>query len=162
MFTIYNIPIACLLIIDRHFQPWFPKRNKSGLWRHIIETCHRLKWLYRENSNNVSRHDETPVKSTFSHSMSFLQLVFSVQKTCEASQLSKSDGIKVSNLETSAWQQRSISRSNLGFDSESCRSNAIWLVTVERSKSCDTISFVKLQRIGWKELIHFYSLCQIG
>ena len=35
-------------------------------------------------------------------------------------QLSKSDGIKVSNLEAGAWQQRSIGRSNLAVDSESC------------------------------------------
>ena len=53
-------------------------------------------------------------------------------------------GSKVSNLETSAWQQRAIARSNIETDFNSRRSNAIWLVTVERSKSCDTISFVKL------------------
>ena len=57
---------------------------------------------------------------------------------------------KVSSLETrkkretSAWQQRSIARSKLKIDFESRGLNAIWLVTVERNKSCDTISFVKL------------------
>ena len=41
----------------------------------------------------------------------------------------------VSSLEISAWQRRSIVLSNLGNIFESRRSNAIWLVTVERSKS---------------------------
>ena len=61
-------------------------------------------------------------------------------------QLSKSDGIKVSNLETSAWQQQSIGHSNLAIDSISYLSNAIWLATVEHIKSCDTISFVELHK----------------
>ena len=51
---------------------------------------------------------------------------------------------RVSSLETSAWQQRSIKRSNLENILKSCCSSAICVVTVERSKSCDTISFVKL------------------
>ena len=51
---------------------------------------------------------------------------------------------KVSNLETSTWQQRSIARSNIGFKFESRWSNVIWLATVEHRRSCDTISFVKL------------------
>ena len=51
---------------------------------------------------------------------------------------------RVSNLETSAWQQRSIVRSNLGNIVGSHRSNAIWLVTTEGSKPCDTVSFVKM------------------
>ena len=60
---------------------------------------------------------------------------------------------RVSNLGTIAWQQRSIVRSNLGNIFESCRSNAIWLVTVKCGKSCDAVSFVKLslkQRISRK------------
>ena len=48
--------------------------------------------------------------------------------------------------ESSAWQQRSIARSKLEVDFESRWSNAIWLVIVERSKSRDTISFIKLKR----------------
>ena len=51
---------------------------------------------------------------------------------------------RVSNLETSTWEQRSIVRLNLGNIFESRRLNAIWLVTVERSKSRVTVSFVKL------------------
>ena len=47
-------------------------------------------------------------------------------------------------LETSSWQQRPILCSDLGNIFEYRRSNAIWLVTVKGSKSCDTISFVKL------------------
>ena len=46
-------------------------------------------------------------------------------------------------METSAWKQRSITRSNSGVESKPRRSNAIYLVTVERGKSGDTISFVK-------------------
>ena len=34
-------------------------------------------------------------------------------------QLGKSDGSKVSNLETSAWQRRSIARSNSGVECKS-------------------------------------------
>ena len=59
-------------------------------------------------------------------------------------QLGKCDGSKVSNLETSAWQRQSIARFTLGVESKPRWSNAICLVTVERSKSFDTISFVKL------------------
>ena len=59
----YNIHRACLLNI------WpvpasVPKSNRSGLWRHIIRTCHTLRWLCCKHSNNVARHDKTPVKST--------------------------------------------------------------------------------------------------
>ena len=54
---------------------------------------------------------------------------------------------KVSNLETSAWQQRSIRRSDSEIDFKSHWSNAICLVTVECRKSCDTISFVKLYSV---------------
>ena len=67
-------------------------------------------------------------------------------------QLSKSDGPKVSNLKTSAWQRRSIARSNSGVECKPCWSKAIFLVTVEHSKSCDTISFVKL-------ILQEYTLC---
>ena len=56
-------------------------------------------------------------------------------------QLGKSDGSKVSSLETSAWQRRSIARSNPGVESKPRWSNTVFLVTVERGKSCDTISF---------------------
>ena len=51
---------------------------------------------------------------------------------------------KVSSLETLAWQRRSITHSNLGLELESLGSNAICLAAVERDKSYDTISFVKL------------------
>ena len=51
---------------------------------------------------------------------------------------------KVSNLETSAWKQRSIERSTSGTNFKSNVSNAICLINVIRSQSCDTISFVKL------------------
>ena len=49
---------ACL--IDHHHL----KSNRSGLWRHMLETCRRLRRLCRKHSNNVARHDKTPVKST--------------------------------------------------------------------------------------------------
>ena len=58
----------------------------------------------------------------------------------------KSDGSKVSSLETSAWQRRSTMRLNSGVECKSRGSNLICLATVERGKSCDTISFVKLIR----------------
>ena len=49
------------------------KSNRSDLWRHIIGTCRRLRWFCRKNSNNVARHDKTPVKSTLlSRDMSFM------------------------------------------------------------------------------------------
>ena len=51
---------------------------------------------------------------------------------------------KVSNLETSAWQRRSIARSNSGVECRFRLSNVNWLVTFERCKLCDTISFAKL------------------
>ena len=38
--------------------------NRSGLWRHKLETCRRLRRLCRKQSNNVARHDKTPVNST--------------------------------------------------------------------------------------------------
>ena len=40
------------------------KSNGSGLWRHILETCRRLRRLCRKNLSNVARHDKTQVKST--------------------------------------------------------------------------------------------------
>ena len=61
-------------------------------------------------------------------------------------QLGKSDGSKVSSLETSAWQRRSIARSNSRVESKPRLSNTVCLVTVERGKSCATISFFKLYR----------------
>ena len=39
------------------------KSNRSVLWRHIIETCRRPRWLRRKYSNNVARHDKIPFKS---------------------------------------------------------------------------------------------------
>ena len=41
------------------------KSNRSSLWHHNIGTCRRLRWLCCEHSNNVARHDKTPLKSTF-------------------------------------------------------------------------------------------------
>ena len=68
----------------------------------------------------------------------------------------KTDGIQSfqfgNQKKTRDRQQRSISRSKLEIDFESRWSNAIWLVTVKRSKSCDTISFVKLH---WQFLTRF-------
>ena len=59
----YNIPSACLL--NRSPVPAMDlKSNRSGLWRHMLETCRRLRRLCRKRSNNVARHDKTPVKST--------------------------------------------------------------------------------------------------
>ena len=53
----YNIPIACLL--NRWpFPAMVLKSNRSGLWRHIIRTCRTLRWLCRQHSNNVARHDK--------------------------------------------------------------------------------------------------------
>ena len=49
------------------------KSNRSGLWRHMLETCRRLRRLRRKRSNNVVRRDKTPVKSTpLSRDMSFM------------------------------------------------------------------------------------------
>ena len=61
--TYYDIPRACLL----NRSPVLAmdlKSNRSGLWRHMLETCHRLRRLCRKHSNNVARFDKTPVKST--------------------------------------------------------------------------------------------------
>ena len=66
-------------------------------------------------------------------------------ETTNDKSVGKSDGVKVSNLETSAWQRRSIARSNSGVESKPRRSNAICFVTVEGGKSYNTISFVKLK-----------------
>ena len=60
---VYNIPRASLL--NRPSVPAMDlKSNRSGLWRHMSETCRRLRRLCRKRSNNVARHDKTPVKST--------------------------------------------------------------------------------------------------
>ena len=66
-------------------------------------------------------------------------------------QLVKTDGIQgfqfgnqKKKREISAQQQWSTAHSKLKTEFEARRSNVIWLVTVECSKSCDTISFVKL------------------
>ena len=49
------------------------KSNRSALWRHIIGTCRRPRWLCRKHSNNVVRHDETSVESKLlSHSKNIL------------------------------------------------------------------------------------------
>ena len=59
----YNIPRVCLL--NRSPIPAMDlKSNRSGLWRHMLETCRRLTRLCRERSNNVARHDKTSIKST--------------------------------------------------------------------------------------------------
>ena len=56
----YNIPRACLL--DRSPVPAMVlKSNRSGLCYHMLETCRGLR-LCRKRSNNVARHDKTPVK----------------------------------------------------------------------------------------------------
>ena len=61
--TIYNIPRACLL--NRSLIPAMDlKSNRSGVWRYMLETCRRLRRLCRKRSDNVARHDKTPVKST--------------------------------------------------------------------------------------------------
>ena len=68
----YNIPRACLL--NRSPVPAMDlKSNRSGLWRHMLDTCRRLRRLCRKHSNNVARHDKTPVKPTLlSREMSFM------------------------------------------------------------------------------------------
>ena len=73
MFTLnYNIPRACLLS-GSPVPAMDLKSNRSGLWRHMLETCHRLRRLCRKHSNNVARHDETPVKLTLlSRDVSFM------------------------------------------------------------------------------------------
>ena len=70
----YNIPRACLL--NRSPVPTMDlKSNRSVLWRHILETCRRLRKLCRKHSKNVARHDKTPVKWTLlSRDMIKLQL----------------------------------------------------------------------------------------
>ena len=67
------------------------KSNRSGLWRHMLETCRRLTRLCRERSNNVARHDKTPVKSTLlSRDMIKLQLS---QHFCRATRVSCRVGV---------------------------------------------------------------------
>ena len=69
---VYNIPRACLLNISS-VPAMDLKYNRSGLWRHMLETCRRLRRLCRKHSNNVARHDKTPVKSALlSRDMSFM------------------------------------------------------------------------------------------
>ena len=59
---VYNIPRAWLL--DRSPVPAMDlNSNRSGLWRRMLETCRRLRKSCRKHTNNVARHDETPVKS---------------------------------------------------------------------------------------------------
>ena len=56
----YNVSGTCFL--NRSPVPAMVlKSNRSGLWRHVIGTCHRLRWLCRKHSNNVARLDKTPV-----------------------------------------------------------------------------------------------------
>ena len=58
--AIHCCPRACLL--NRPPVPAMDlKSNRSGLWRHMLETCRRLRRLCRKHSNNVARHDKTPV-----------------------------------------------------------------------------------------------------
>ena len=86
----YNIPRACLL--DRSPVPAMDlKSNRSGLWCHMLETCRRLRRLRRKRSNNVARHDKTPVKSTvLSRDMIKLQLS---QHFCRATWVSCRVGV---------------------------------------------------------------------
>ena len=85
--------------------------------------------------------------------MRFSRFKLLTTKTFVIIQLSKINGSRISCLETSTWQQLSIVRSNLRniFESRQSprRSNAICLVTVERSKSCDTVSIVRLNSRQW-------------
>ena len=61
----YNIPRACLL--NRPPVPAMDlKSNRSGLWRHMLETCRRLRRLCCESSDNVAWH-KTPVSQHFCH-----------------------------------------------------------------------------------------------
>ena len=53
------------LLLNNARLPMFWLFNRSGLWRHIIGTCRRLRWLCRKHSSIVARHDKTLVKSTF-------------------------------------------------------------------------------------------------
>ena len=55
------VPAMVLKTIDQACL--WSKCNRSALWRHITGTCHRLRRLCRKQSNNVTRHDKTPVKS---------------------------------------------------------------------------------------------------
>ena len=56
---IYNIPRVCLL--NKSPVPAMDlKSNRSGLWHHMLETCCRLRRLWRKRSNNVARQDKTP------------------------------------------------------------------------------------------------------
>ena len=66
---------------------------------------------------------------------------------------------EVSSLETNPWPRRSIARSNSGVEFKSCWSSEIWLVTTERGKSCDIISFVKLK---WLSARDFSELSMIS
>ena len=70
--TNYDLLRACLL--NRSAVPAMDlKSNRSGLRRHMLETCRRLRRLCRKHVNNVARHDRTPVKSTLlSRDMSFM------------------------------------------------------------------------------------------
>ena len=63
----------CLLIRSPVPGTMVLKSNRSGLWRHIIGTCRRLRWLCGKHSNIVARHDKTPIKLTLlSHDTNFM------------------------------------------------------------------------------------------
>ena len=63
---------ACL--IDRQSRLWIKKSiDKACDGRHMLETCRKLRRLCCKHSNNVARHDKTPIKSTLlSRDMSFM------------------------------------------------------------------------------------------
>ena len=76
----HNIPRACL--INRSPVPAMDlKSNRSGLRRHMLKTCHRLRRLCYRRSNNVARHDKTPVESTLL-SRDMLKLQTDIENLC--------------------------------------------------------------------------------
>ena len=59
------------------------KSNRSGLWRHIIGTCHRLRWLCCKHSNNVTWHDKTLLRDmNFMPHRSDIMLQHSTFRSC--------------------------------------------------------------------------------
>ena len=92
----------------------------------------RLLWVFHSMHSNISlmiSHFTTPIYYPY-----FITLY----------QLDKGELSKVSNLGTSTWQWRSTARSNSGVQCKCHWSDAVWLATIERGKSGDTITFLKL------------------
>ena len=50
---------SCL--IHRQFQ----ESSRSGLWRHMLKTCRRLRRLCRKHSNNVAKYDKLQLSQPF-------------------------------------------------------------------------------------------------